>query len=82
MDTLSVKSLARSLQQSRKVRGFQHHLIAYVLVIALLVAVNLATSAPYWVLWVAAGWGIGLLAHGFFALRSRTPTVRPSPAAH
>lgn len=55
--------------ESHKIRGFRHHLTAYVLVIALLVAINLAVGRPYWVIWVAAGWGIGILAHGFCALR-------------
>lgn len=50
-------------------RGFRHHAIAYVLVMALLVAVNVATGGPYWVLWVAAGWGIGIALHAFFVLR-------------
>jgi hypothetical protein len=50
-------------------RGLRHHAIAYVLVMALLVALNVSTGGPYWVLWVAAGWGMGLVLHAFLALR-------------
>jgi hypothetical protein len=50
-------------------RGFRHHVIAFVLVMALLVVLNLATGGPYWVMWVAAGWGLGIALHAFLALR-------------
>ena len=73
-------SIARDLREAHKARGFRYHLIAFVLVIALLVAINVSTGGPYWVLWVAVGWGIGVLAHGFFAYRSRIlPRTMPSP---
>ena len=35
---------------------------------ALLMVINLWTGAPYWILWVLLGWGIGLLAHWWFVL--------------
>ena len=49
-------------------RGFNIHAFVFVVTMALLVAINLWKGAPYWVLWVLLGWGIGLLAHWFFAL--------------
>lgn len=46
--------------------GFRSHLFTYLLVNAGLVALNLVTSPRYlWCLWPMAGWGIGLIAHGF-----------------
>ena len=46
--------------------GFRSHLAVYAIVNAGLVAINLATSPGYlWFVWPMAGWGIGLLAHGF-----------------
>jgi 2TM domain len=45
--------------------GFRSHLIVYVIVVLGLVVINLGTSPHYlWFLWAAAGWGIGLVAHG------------------
>jgi transcriptional regulator with XRE-family HTH domain len=48
----------------RRLRGFYLHLSKYLMVVSVLVIVNLVT-APHrlWVLWVIAGWGIGLLFH-------------------
>lgn len=45
--------------------AFRSHLMAYVLVNAALVAINLITSPEYfWAIWPMMGWGIGLAAHG------------------
>ncbi|MFI4950355.1 MAG: 2TM domain-containing protein [Caulobacterales bacterium] len=45
--------------------GFQTHLLAYVVVNAGLVAINLVTSPGYfWAIWPIIGWGLGVLAHG------------------
>jgi transcriptional regulator with XRE-family HTH domain len=53
-----------AFRQVRKLRAFYMHLLRYGVVIAGLWAINLIAS-PHrlWVLWVMAGWGIGLLAH-------------------
>ena len=46
--------------------GFYIHLLAYVLVNLLLVAVNFRTTPHYlWFLWPLLGWGIGLFSHWF-----------------
>ena len=46
--------------------GFRSHLMVYAIVNAGLLAINLTTSPGYlWFVWPMAGWGIGLLAHGF-----------------
>ena len=45
--------------------AFRGHLIAYVVINAGLVAINLLTSPDHlWFYWPMAGWGIGLIAHG------------------
>ena len=62
-------SIARPMPESPSRRGLRHHLIAYALVMALLVALNVVSGGPYWVLWVAAGWGMGIALHAFLALR-------------
>ena len=49
-------------------RGFQIHAFIFVATIALLVVLNVSKGEPYWVLWPIFGWGIGLLAHWWFAL--------------
>jgi hypothetical protein len=52
----------------QKRRGFNVHALVFVLTLALLVVINVLTGAPYWVLWVLPGWGLGLLSHWFFVL--------------
>ncbi|MET0678612.1 MAG: helix-turn-helix domain-containing protein [Bradyrhizobium sp.] len=60
---------ALALAHVRKIKGFYVHVLQYVITIGFLAAVNLFTSRHYhyqyyWVIWVAIGWGIGLLLHG------------------
>jgi 2TM domain len=44
--------------------AFRSHMIAYAVVNAGLVAINLATSPGYfWAIWPMIGWGVGLAAH-------------------
>ncbi len=50
--------------------GFQIHAVVFVLGLAVLIAVNLLTGPLYWVLWVILGWGVGLLMHGLFGLKT------------
>lgn len=48
----------------RKVKAFYLHVVRYVFVLAGLALLNWFSSPHYWwVVWVALGWGIGLLAH-------------------
>ena len=45
-------------------RDFQEHLRAYLMVMALLVAIWLVTGAGYfWPIWPILGWGIGVMSH-------------------
>ena len=56
---------ALALAHVRKVKAFYIHLAQYAFVIASLTIANLVVSPHYfWVLWVAAGWGFGVLFHG------------------
>jgi transcriptional regulator with XRE-family HTH domain len=55
----------RAFREVRKLRGFYHHLMIYIVVIAGLTIFNLwKTPERLWVLGPALGWGIGILAHG------------------
>jgi transcriptional regulator with XRE-family HTH domain len=56
---------ALAMAHVRKVKAFYIHLAQYAFIIAALTIANLVVSPRYyWVLWVAAGWGLGLLFHG------------------
>ena len=49
---------------SKAWRGLYIHLTAYVVVNALLVGINLATTPDrLWIQWPLLGWGIGVVAH-------------------
>jgi transcriptional regulator with XRE-family HTH domain len=55
---------ALAFAQVRKIKGFYVHLVQYAIVIAALTILNIVTSPHYlWVVWVALGWGVGILAH-------------------
>ncbi len=50
----------------RQLRGFYAHLSVYLAVNAGLLLINLFSSpGRLWVVWPLAGWGIGILIHGF-----------------
>lgn len=54
----------------RKLKGFYAHLFQYVMVVGFLAIINVVFSPGYlWVLWVAGGWGFGVLAHAFGVFR-------------
>lgn len=56
---------ALALAHVRKLRAFYMHLFQYVIVIAGLALLNIATSPQYlWFIWPALGWGVGIAAHG------------------
>lgn len=57
--------------------GFFFHFSAYVLVNAILIAVNLIlTPQTLWFFWPLLGWGIGILAHGLATQFSKEEAVR------
>ena len=55
--------LDRARRQLAAVEGFYIHLAAFAIVIAALLALNWATGDEWWVQWVFAGWGLGVVAH-------------------
>ena len=55
--------LARARRRLAALKGFYVHLLVFVMVLAALTIINIATGGPWWVLWVLLGWGIGVLAH-------------------
>lgn len=52
--------------------AFYVHFAAYILVIAILAAVDYADGPAWWVQWPAMGWGLGIIGHGL-AVFGRTP---------
>jgi len=56
---------ALALAHVRNIKGFYIHLAQYVVVLIVLSIINILTSPRYfWVIWVAIGWGLGVLFHG------------------
>jgi transcriptional regulator with XRE-family HTH domain len=56
---------ALALAYARKIKGFYIHLALYCIVIVVLAVVNALTyPSRLWVLWVAFGWGMGVLVQG------------------
>ncbi len=61
----------RAKQRVEILRGFYVHAIVFVIVNVCLAAYNLAmTPDRIWFIYVLGGWGIGLVAHGAYALGS------------
>lgn len=60
-------------QRVAEIEAFYIHLLSYVLVVAVLAAVNIYTSDEWWVQWVFLGWGVGVVAHALalFATKPR-----------
>lgn len=52
--------------------GFYIHAVVFGLVMALLLAINVATADGWWVQWPFIGWGIGLAGHAL-AVYGRAP---------
>lgn len=64
--TASITELeeAAALRHVRQLRRFYLHLLRYLLVVSVLGVFNLVRSPQHlWFLWVAGGWGLGLLLH-------------------
>lgn len=55
----------KALEYVRDIKSFYINFLTYVIVMAVLLAINLLTGPNYiWVVWPALGWGIGVLMHG------------------
>ena len=54
-----------ALAHVRRVKGFYVHFVQFMIFVGTLTLVNIATDRHYlWVVWVALGWGSGVLVHG------------------
>lgn len=60
--------------------GFKYHFLAYVLVNAILIIVNLTHREQLWFLWPLIGWGIGVAAHGWAVTRRTSDKAQSKPA--
>ncbi|MDH4306898.1 MAG: 2TM domain-containing protein [Acidimicrobiia bacterium] len=64
-----------ALERVKAKRDFATHVIAYVVVNALLVVIWAATGRGYfWPLWPIAGWGVGLVLNAWTVYFSRPIT--------
>jgi hypothetical protein len=70
------RRVAEAQKRVAEVEAFYIHLLSYVLVVALLAAINVYTGDEWWVQWVVLGWGIGVAAHALalFGTRPRFVT--------
>ena len=66
------------MNQDHAMRAFVIHLVVFVVVVAVLAALNLYRS-PHniWFIWVLAGWGIGVAAHDLALLLQRSARQEP-----
>ena len=55
--------LASAQRQVAALKGFYIHLFIFAVVIFGLTLINVSAGGPWWVVWILAGWGIGVLAH-------------------
>ena len=73
---------AKAAQRVEAITGFYIHLVVFVLVMALLLAVNwLGTPDIWWVQWPFLGWGIGVLVHALCRIRQHAELHRQLAAA-
>ena len=57
--------------------GFYYHLSVYIAVNLLLLVISLKlTPGFFWVMWMAMGWGIGIIVHGLSALFLASPLAQ------
>ncbi len=64
------KKAYREMRAEDEKRGFSVHLVVYVLVNAMLIAINLIESPEdIWFFYPLLGWGIGITAHYLNAVR-------------
>jgi hypothetical protein len=70
------EKLVRAQRQVGVIMGFYIHLATFVVVMALLLAINFAlyywANSVWWVQWPFLGWGILVLAHALFVFRPRS----------
>jgi 2TM domain len=66
------------MEQNHALRAFFIHLGVFVVVVGVLAALNLYRNPDHlWFVWVLAGWGIGVAAHGLAILLQRSDRTEP-----
>jgi 2TM domain len=66
------------MEQNHALRAFLIHLGVFVVVVGALAALNLYRNPSHlWFIWVLAGWGIGVAAHGLAILLQRSDRTEP-----
>jgi len=73
-DSTDKLELARRIAQ-RKVAFIRHAIIYLVVLVALAIINNTTDSSHQWWLWVALGWGIGVVAHFLSAYLYQSGTL-------
>lgn len=68
----------KNASPEEKKLGFRIHALVFVPTMIVLLIINIVIGAPYWVLWVLLGWGIGLLSHWWFVLGPGAGKARPT----
>ncbi|MCD6528970.1 2TM domain-containing protein [Candidatus Bathyarchaeota archaeon] len=75
------KRAYREMRKEEEKRGFVVHLIVYILVNGMLIAVNLLYSPEViWFFYPLIGWGIGISMHYLFAVRFLEKTLKEREA--
>jgi hypothetical protein len=66
------------MEQNHALRAFLIHLGVFVVVVGAIAAINLLRNPNHlWFVWVLAGWGIGVAAHGLAILLQRSDRTEP-----
>lgn len=66
------------MEQNHALRALLIHLGVFVVVVGALAAINLLRNPDHlWFVWVLAGWGIGVAAHGLAVLLQRSDRTKP-----
>ncbi len=58
------KEEKEALRYVRDLKGFYSHAMFYAVIMGGLAIINLISGGPYWFIWPALGWGLGVASHG------------------
>ncbi len=72
MTMVDRRRVMEAQQRIAGIEAFYVHLLIYVVVVGLLVAINVYSGGAWWAHWVVLGWGVGVAAHAF-GLYARKP---------